>query len=301
MIDGESVKRSRFNLSLSLGRTIREGMECDHIVPIKEGGGDDWANLQELTTAAHRRKTALDNLEADKKRGITLGIPIIALHSGIGEETRFDSVIAARRKLGIHNAVIDMSLKGETIKGDYVFSHTPEHLAEQADLPGEVWVGAVSSLGLIPKTEVSDRGAPSVLPSLAPSMSAVAPSRSAASTDAPFPSSSLHTSVCPSLAPSMSGVLPNRSAASTVAPFSSSSLQSSVLPSNAHSMSAVAPSRSAASTDAPFSSSSLQTSLWPPHAATMRAVLPSAPLPPQTHPSQTAACRPRCGLCMPLQ
>jgi hypothetical protein len=97
-------------------------------------------------------------MEAGKKRGITLGIPIITLHSGTGEETRFDSVIAARRKLGIHNAVIDMSLKGETIKGNYIFSRTPEHLAEQPDLPREVWVKAVSSLGLIPKTEVSDRG-----------------------------------------------------------------------------------------------------------------------------------------------
>jgi hypothetical protein len=157
-IDGKQVPRSRFNLSLSLGRSIEDGMECDHIVPVKEGGGDDWANLQELTKEAHRRKTALDNPDAGKKTGITLGIPIVARHVGTGNETRFNSVSEVIRKLTIDNNVIARSLKNETIKGDYVFSYTPEHLAEQADLPGEMWQEAISSWGLIPKTKASNRG-----------------------------------------------------------------------------------------------------------------------------------------------
>lgn len=70
-IDGKMVRRSHFNLSLSLGRAIKEVMDCDHIVPVKSGGGDEWANLQELTKEAHRLKTAADNLEMGKKMGIT--------------------------------------------------------------------------------------------------------------------------------------------------------------------------------------------------------------------------------------
>jgi hypothetical protein len=157
-IDGKKVQRSRFNLSLSIDRAISDGYECDHIVPISRGGGDDWANLQELTKEAHARKTALDNPDAGKKMGITQGIPIIARHVETGVDTRFNSVRDAVRKLGIQNRVIERSLKGETIKGDYVFSYTPEHVAEQADLPGEIWLKAISSWGLIPKTKASDCG-----------------------------------------------------------------------------------------------------------------------------------------------
>jgi hypothetical protein len=157
-IDGKPVLRSRFNLSLSLGRAIKEGMECDHIVAVSRGGGDDWANLQELTGHDHRRKTALDNPDAGKKSGITRSIPIIARHVATGVQTRFDSVNEVKTTLGIHNNVIARSLNGETIRGDYVFSCTPEHLAEQADLAGEKWLEAFSSLGVLPSTKVSDRG-----------------------------------------------------------------------------------------------------------------------------------------------
>jgi hypothetical protein len=157
-IDGKLLKRSRFNLSLSLGRAIGEEMDCDHIVPVSRGGGDDWANLQELTKEAHRRKTALDNPDRSKKSGITTGIPIIARHVFTGEETRYHSVIEAARELGMSSGVIAKSLKGETIKCDYVFSHTPEHLAEQADLPGEIWLEAISTWGLLPNVKASDRG-----------------------------------------------------------------------------------------------------------------------------------------------
>ncbi|GAQ91457.1 HNH endonuclease [Klebsormidium nitens] len=137
-IDGKMVRRSRFNLSLSQGRAIGEGMECDHIVPISRGGGDAWSNLQELTKEAHRRKTALDNPEAGTKRGITMGVPIIASHAATGDDTRFDSVIAAARELKIHHVFIERSLR--------------------ADLPGERWLEAVSSWGLLPKIRASDRG-----------------------------------------------------------------------------------------------------------------------------------------------
>jgi 5-methylcytosine-specific restriction endonuclease McrA len=157
-ISGKSVLRSRFNLSLSLGRAIEEGMECDHILPIKESGGDDWTNLQELTKEAHRRKTALDNPDAGKKAGVTTGIPIIARHAGTGVETRFTSVNEAERGLRLSHVIISRSLKGETIKGDHVFSYTPEHVAEQADLPGEMWLQAVSKWGLLPNIRASDRG-----------------------------------------------------------------------------------------------------------------------------------------------
>jgi hypothetical protein len=157
-VDGKLLKRSRFNLSLCIGRPIRDGYECDHIVPVDKGGGDAWANLQELTMDVHARKTALDNPDKGKKAGITQGIPIIARHTVTGEETRFDSVNDARRELGISDIVISRSLKGLTIKGDHIFSHTPEHPAEQADLPGERWLKAVSRLGLLPTIRASDRG-----------------------------------------------------------------------------------------------------------------------------------------------
>jgi hypothetical protein len=157
-VDGMTIRRSRFNLSLALERPIKEAMECDHIIPIKEGGGDEWSNLQELTKDAHRLKTVADNPDAGKKREITQGIPIIARHAGTGLETRFDSVKEAVRELGFSDILISRSLKGETIKGDYIFSRAPEHLAEQADLPGERWLQAVSSWGLLPNTEASDRG-----------------------------------------------------------------------------------------------------------------------------------------------
>jgi hypothetical protein len=157
-IDGKGVKRSRFNLSLSLSRAIREAMECDHIVPISRGGGDAWANLQELTMEQHRLKTALDNPEAGKKAGITMGVPIIARHAGTGDAIQFTSVRAAAKELEIHTTVIERSLKGLTIKVDYVFTHTPEYLAEQADLPGEMWKKAVSSWGPIPNIQASNRG-----------------------------------------------------------------------------------------------------------------------------------------------
>jgi hypothetical protein len=157
-IDRKDVKRSRFNLSLSLGRDIGEAMECDHILPIKKGGGDDWANLQELTRPDHNRKTALDNPDAGKKSGITMGVPIIARHAGKGDETRFDVVNAAVIALGVNHGLVERSLQGLQIRRDYVFSYTPEHLAEQADLPGERWLKAVSSWGLLPKIQASDRG-----------------------------------------------------------------------------------------------------------------------------------------------
>jgi 5-methylcytosine-specific restriction endonuclease McrA len=157
-IDRKLVKRSRFNLSLSLGRDIGEAMECDHILPIKKGGGDDWANLQELTRPDHNRKTALDNPDSGKKAGITMGVPIIARHAGTGDETRFDSVNAAVKALEINHGLVERSLQGLQIMRDYLFSYTPEHLAEQADLPGEMWREAVSSWGLLPKTQASDRG-----------------------------------------------------------------------------------------------------------------------------------------------
>jgi hypothetical protein len=157
-IDGKLVKRSRFNLSLSLGRDIGEAMECDHILPIKKGGGDDWANLQELTRPDHNRKTSLDLSDAGKRSGITMGVPIIARHAGTRDETRFDSVNAAIKGLGINHGLVDRSLQGLQIRRDYVFSYTPEHLAEQADLPGERWLNAVSSWGLLPKIQASDRG-----------------------------------------------------------------------------------------------------------------------------------------------
>jgi hypothetical protein len=157
-VDGKLVKRSRFNLSLDLGRAIREGFVCDHILPVSNGGGDEWSNLQELSKPDHNRKTALDNPDAGKKRGITLGIPIVARHVGTGDETRFTSVNVAVRELGFSDIVISRSLKGETIKGDYISSRAPEHLAEQADLPGELWRKAVSSWGVLPNTEASDRG-----------------------------------------------------------------------------------------------------------------------------------------------
>jgi hypothetical protein len=153
-IDGKNVPRSRFNLSLALGRAIREGFDCDHIVPVSRGGGDDWVNLQELTRKAHGLKTALDNPDAGKKSGITRGVPIIAIHAA----TRFTSVNEARKTFGINVQVIARSLKGLQIRGDYVFSHTPKYLAEQADLPGEMWLQAVSSSGLLPKIKASDRG-----------------------------------------------------------------------------------------------------------------------------------------------
>jgi 5-methylcytosine-specific restriction endonuclease McrA len=157
-IGGKLVKRARFNLSLSLGRAIKEAMECDHIVSVKEGGGDDWANLQELTRADHNRKTTVDNPDKGKKQGITRGVPIVACHEDTGDETRCDSINEAVRELGISYRAIERSLKGETIRGDYVFSHTPEYLAEQADLPGELWLEAVSKWGVLPNTEASDRG-----------------------------------------------------------------------------------------------------------------------------------------------
>jgi hypothetical protein len=124
-------------------------------VPVDKGGGDAWVNLQELTRPEHNRKTAADNPNKGKKTGIALGIPIIA-RKATGDEIRFTSVREAR-ELGSYAAIM-RSLKGETITGDYVFSYTPEHLAEQADLPGEMWLEAVSSWGLLPKTEASDRG-----------------------------------------------------------------------------------------------------------------------------------------------
>jgi hypothetical protein len=157
-IDGKQVKRSRFNLSLSLGRAIKEGFDCDHIVPIDKGGGDAWANLQELSRPDHNRKTALDNPDAGKKMGITQGFPIIARHAGTGDETRFDSMTKAIQVLRVSHRVVTTSLNGETIRSDYVFSYTPEHLAEQADLPGERWLPAVSSWGLLPNIKASDRG-----------------------------------------------------------------------------------------------------------------------------------------------
>jgi hypothetical protein len=157
-IDGKDVKRSRFNLSVSLDRPLKEGMECDHIVPISKGGGDDWANLQKLTKEAHRRKTALNNPDTGKKAGITMGIPIIARHVGTGVETRFTSVNDAMKVLRVKHRVVKRSLKGEAKEGTYVFSYTLEHLAEQADLPGEMWREAVSRLDLLPNIKVSDRG-----------------------------------------------------------------------------------------------------------------------------------------------
>jgi hypothetical protein len=157
-IDKKRLPRSRFNLSLSLGRAIKVKMECDHIVPVSRGGGDDWANLQELTKEAHALKTALDNPEKGKKAGITRGVSILARHAGTGDETRFDSVKDAVIGLGINNQVIARSLKGETIKGDYVFSYTREHLIEHADLPGEMWLEAVSSWGVLHNIKASDRG-----------------------------------------------------------------------------------------------------------------------------------------------
>jgi hypothetical protein len=157
-VDGKSVKMSRFNLSLSLARPIGEGMECDHIVPVKKGGGDAWANLQELTRQEHNCKTTLDNPEAGKKRGVTLGVPIIATHVGTRHETRFDSARDAARELGISRYVITRSIKGEEIDVDYVFSHASNHLTEQADMLGEMWRDAVSRLGLLPNIMASNHG-----------------------------------------------------------------------------------------------------------------------------------------------
>jgi hypothetical protein len=157
-IDRKPVPRSRFNLSLSLGRAIEEGMECNHIVPVSRGGGDDWANLQELSKPDHRLKTVSDNPDAGKKSGITTGIPIVARHVVTGVETSFNSVRDAVRELKIHHTVIDRYLNGLTSRGNYVFSYTPEHLAEQADLPGETWLQAVSSWGLVPNIRASNLG-----------------------------------------------------------------------------------------------------------------------------------------------
>jgi hypothetical protein len=157
-LDRKMVPRSRFNLSLALGRAIRAGFDCDHILPVSRGGGDDWANLQELSKPDHNRKTALDNPNKGKKAGITQGISIIARHTATGSGTRFDSVKEAVRELKIQNRVIERSLKGETVKGYYVFAYTPEYLAEQADLPGEIWLEAVSSWGLLPNIKASNCG-----------------------------------------------------------------------------------------------------------------------------------------------
>jgi hypothetical protein len=157
-IDGKLVKRSRFNLSLSLGRAIKEGFDCDHIVPVEKGGGDDWSNLQELSRPDHNRKTAEDNPDVGTKSGITRGIPIIARHTVTGVEMPFSTISEAVRDLGIYAKIIERSLKGEMVDFDYVFSRAPEHLADQADLPGEKWREAVSSWGLIPNTEASDCG-----------------------------------------------------------------------------------------------------------------------------------------------
>lgn len=62
------------------------------------------------------------------------------------------------REFGIHTRVVNRSLNGKVITGDYIFSHTPEHLAAQADLPGERWLKAISSWGLLPNIKASNRG-----------------------------------------------------------------------------------------------------------------------------------------------
>jgi hypothetical protein len=57
-----------FKCAICTGK-LDERFECDHIVPVARGGGNDSANLQALCPGCHRTKTETDN---DVTRRFTL-------------------------------------------------------------------------------------------------------------------------------------------------------------------------------------------------------------------------------------
>lgn len=61
---GNMVKRSEANKRLFLKskglKSLPAGYEIDHIIPLSKGGTDCPDNMQLLTVAEHRKKTALE-------------------------------------------------------------------------------------------------------------------------------------------------------------------------------------------------------------------------------------------------
>jgi hypothetical protein len=160
-ITGKNIRRHRLNFEIATGRAIKPGMEVDHIVPSREPEDgsewappdDSWANLQELTCEEHRRKTHADNPGTGQKSGVTRGFPVMMLHVASGKEGRYDSITEAAKTFAdfgsrLWNSTLAAISKriregsSEELRG-YVFYRCPEHVAKQADQPGEVWKDAV--------------------------------------------------------------------------------------------------------------------------------------------------------------
>jgi hypothetical protein len=159
-IDGD-IPRHRLNFEIAHGRAIKPGMEVDHIVSSREPEDgskwappdDSWVNLQELTSEEHRRKTHADNPGTGQKSGVTRGFPVMMLHVASGKEGRYDSITEAAKTFNDfgsrqwHSTLAAITKRiregsSEELRG-YVFYRCPEHVAKQADQPGEVWKDAI--------------------------------------------------------------------------------------------------------------------------------------------------------------
>jgi hypothetical protein len=152
-IEGKGIQKHRLNFEIANGRAIGLDMEVDHIVPSREPEDgserlppdDSWANLQELTSEEHHLKTRADNPEAGKTSGLTQGFPVFALHVASGIEKRHDSIRVAASALNLSIMTIARRIGQGSSKevGGHVFRRCPDHVAEQADKPGEVWKDAI--------------------------------------------------------------------------------------------------------------------------------------------------------------
>jgi 5-methylcytosine-specific restriction protein A len=53
-----AMARDRWRCQLRLDGCAGAAAQCDHVVPVADGGGDDLANLRAVCVPCHRRHTA---------------------------------------------------------------------------------------------------------------------------------------------------------------------------------------------------------------------------------------------------